>query len=347
MFLSRFVCSASLFLFACGCSESAPSPGDAQARSGPATEATVASEPPFEMLDLETFDRLPDAKPPIMRSATMLMYEAPGKAVECFVVLKEKLAAAHWREIPGGNQSAEYDSANGFFRRGNHALTLSLHTGREPDTVSVTMQHHGDLDFAKLPLPKDADSVYRFPHTAGYVTAASVEETTKGFGDAMAVAGWTVLESSPGSTTYQREKQAVQVAISAAPAQGGKTMIQLTPQLLPVDLPVPPRAEGVRFSHQPVGLTFQYPGDGDEVAKFYQTELPRRGWTPTTESLVKNENDAFQIYRNDEKALTELKVETRGDRTHAKLEYQSPTVFAENEKRFEEFRKKQEAEKGK
>ena len=345
MLLRRFFSLALLSLFACGCSESATSSNGGGTQAGGAAEASSVPEPPFEMLDLETFARLPDAKPPMMRSVTMLMYDAPGKAVESYGVLKDKLVAAHWRELPGGNLSAEYDSANGFFRRGDHVLTLSITKGREPDSVSVTMQHHGNLDLAKLPLPKDAESVYRFPHTAGYTTAASAEETQKTFGEAMTAAGWSVLENSPGSTTYKRGVQTVQVSISAAPAQGGKTMMQISPQLLPVDLPVPPKAEDVRFNHRPVQLTFQYPGEGDEVAKFFQTELPRLGWKPTTDNLIKNENDAFQIYRNAEKAFAELKVETRGGKTHATLEYQSPTVFEENEKRFEEFRKKQEAEK--
>jgi hypothetical protein len=161
----------------------------------------------------------------------------------------------------------------------------------------------------------------------------------------MAAAGWSVSESSPGSTTYKRGVQTVQVSIGSAPAQGGKTMMQLSPQLLPIDLPVPPNAVDVRFSHRSVELSFEYPGDWDEVAKFYQTELPPLGWKPTTEDLIKNENDAFQIYRNAEKALAQLKVETRGGKTQATVEYQSPAIFEENEKRFEEFKKKKEAEK--
>jgi hypothetical protein len=334
----RCVCVVLLFSLALGCSESADSSNGANAEAG--------TEPPFELLDLETFDRLPDAKPPYMRSRTLLMYDAPGEAVGSYAALKKKLVAAHWREVPGGTISAEYGSANGFFQRGDHALTLSLTKGNEPDTVSVTMQHHGNLDLSKLPLPRDAESVYRFPHTAGYVTTVGVDETTKTFGDAMAADGWSVYESSPGSTTYKRGAQTVQVSISSAPAQGGKTMMQLSPQLLPVDLPVPPSAVDVRFSHGPVELHFEYPGDWDEVAKFYQTELPRLSWKPTSENLIKNENDAFQIYRNAEKALAQLKVETRGGRTQATVEYQSPAVFEENEKRFQEFKKKKEAEKG-
>ena len=343
--LLRCVCTALLLSLVFGCSDSVNSPAGANAQSGGVADASSAPEPPFELLDLETFAQLPDAKPPMMRSQTLLMYDAPGKAIESYELLKKKLAAAHWRELPGGTLSAEYDSANGFFRRGDHVLTLSLTKGSEPDTVSVTMQHHGNLDLTKLPLPKGAESVYLFPHTAGYVTTIAVDETAKTFGDAMAADGWSVFESSPGSTTYKRRAQTVQVSIGSAPAQGDKTMMQLSPQLLPVDLPTPPNAEDVRFSHRPVELSFEYPGDWDEVAKFYQTELPRLGWTPTTENLIKNENDAFQIYRNAAKALAQLTVETRGGKTQATVEYQSPTVFEENEKRFQEFKTKKEAER--
>jgi hypothetical protein len=172
---------------------------------GCSDSTSSAVEPPFELLDLETFTQLPNAKPPAMRSATLLMYDAPGKAVESYAALKEKLVAAHWRELPGGSASAEYGSANGFFRRGDHVLTLSLYKGAEPDMVSVTMQHHGDLDLSKLPLPKDAESVYQFPHTAGYVTTAAVDATAKTFGDAMSAAGWSLFESSRSVRLPRRE----------------------------------------------------------------------------------------------------------------------------------------------
>jgi len=115
------VCIALLSHLALGCSESANSLSGANAQGGAAAETSAvapsASEPPFELLDLERFARLPEAKPPLMRSRTLLMYDAPGNAVEGYALLKEKLIAAYWRELPGGTISGKYGSANGFFRR--------------------------------------------------------------------------------------------------------------------------------------------------------------------------------------------------------------------------------------
>jgi hypothetical protein len=347
----RYICAALLSLFAMGCADAANPANNSTAQKDPATgtltNGPAEAEPPFELLDLDAFGMLPDAKPPMMRSRTMLMYEASGKALATYASIKDKLAAAHWRELPGGTSSAEYESATGYFKRGDHVLSVSVSKASDPGMLDISIQHNGNLDVSKLPLPKDAQSVYSFPNTAGYTTAGGVDETSKAFGDAMIAAGWTVFESSPGSTTYKRGAQTLHAYISSAPAQGGKTMMQLSPQLLPADLPLPPNAEEVRFSHGPVELRFTYPGSWDEVAKFYQTEMPRVGWTATSENLIKNEHDAFQIYRNSEKALAELKVQTRGGRTQVTLEYQSPRVFEEHEKAFEEYRKKKEAEKGK
>jgi hypothetical protein len=345
----RSICAALLSLFAIGCADATKLPSNSTAQKDPATGALLSgpaeAESQFELLDLDAIDRLPDAKPPMARSRTMLVYDAPGKAITSYATIKEKLAAAHWRELPGGTSSAEYDSATGYFKRGDHVLSVSVSKASDPGMLSISMQHNGNLDMSKLPLRKDAKEVYQFPNTAGYVTAGSVDETSKAFNDAMLAAGWTVFESSPGSTTYKRGAQTLHAYISSAPAQEGKTMMQLSPQLLPADLPLPPAAEEVRFSHGPVELRFTYPGGWDEVAKFYQTEMPRLGWTPTSENLIKNEHDAFQIYRNSEKALAELKVQTRGGRTQVTLEYQSPTVFEEHEKAFEEYRKKQQEQK--
>jgi hypothetical protein len=305
----------------------------------------VEDQGPLNLIDLSTFERLPEAGNPLMKSATMIMYAAPGDPIEAYRSLKKKLEAQRWREQPGANIYPEYGSAGGFFL--HHGYLLSLSTSKDDKGTQVTLIHQGDLDWKSVPLPADAKLEYAVASTAGYVTESSVDDTVAATKKAFADAGWATYGESPGLFHFKKGRQKLGVSISAAPAKGGKTMIQVNPMLLAVDLPLPPETIDARYHDAPAQLTFAHSGSWDDVAKFYQAELPKLGWTATTENLVKNEKDAFQIYRNPEKAFLELKLETYDGKTSAKVEYKSPGQFEDDEKRFKEFMEKKKAEDAK
>jgi hypothetical protein len=181
--------------------------------------------------------------------------------------------------------------------------------------------------------------------TAMFVTESSVEETLKNTRAAFEAAGWQLIEESPGVVEYKKGRQLLHAYISSAPAKMGKTVIQFQPKLMAADLPLPKEALDTRYNDAPAKLEFNHAGTWDDVAQFYQTELPKLGWTATTENLIKNEKDAFQIYRNPEKAYLEVKLITRGGKTVAEVIYKSAGQFEEDEKRIKEAMEKKKAEK--
>ena len=178
------------------------------------------------------------------------------------------------------------------------------------------------------------------PPTAGYVTESSVEETIKNTRAVYEAAGWQLHEESPGVVEYKKGRQLMHIYISSAPAKMGKTMMQLNPKLMAADIPMPKDAIDPRYNDAPAHLEFSHEGTWDDVAKFYQTELPKLGWTPTSENLIKNEKNAFQIYRNPERAYLEVKLETRGGKTVAEVVYKSAGQFEADEKMYKEAMEK-------
>jgi hypothetical protein len=305
-----------------------------------------ADEGALNLIDLSVFPRLEGAINPEMKSATMIMYTAPGKPLAAYETIKKQLLAERWRELPGANISAEYGYANGNFAHHGYLLGISVYKDdrQKPEGVSVTMIHHGQVDWKKLPLPADAKQDYALAATAGYVTESSVEDTIKNTITSFIAAEWQPYGDSPGVVEFKKGRQLIHVYISSAPAKMGKTMIQVNPKLMAADVPLPPDAVEVRYEEAPAKLEFLHEGTWDDVAKFYQTEMPKLGWKPTSENLIKNEKDAFQIYRNPEKAFLEVKLETRSGKTVAEVEYKSPGQFEADEKLFKEAMEKKKAE---
>lgn len=329
-----------LFLVLCGCNQAASDPAG-NGNAATAGEA-AADTGPLNLIDLSVFPRLDGAINPLMKSATMIMYTAPGKPVEAYETIKKQLLAERWRELPGTNLSAEYGYANGNFAHQGYLLGVSVSKDdrQKPEGVSVTLIHHGQVEWAKLPLPADAKQDYTLAATAGYVTESSVEDTIKNTTATFQAAGWLPYGDSPGVVEFKKGRQLVHIYISSAPAKMGRTMMQLNPKLMATDMPLPPDAIDPRYNDAPAKLEFSHAGTWDDVAKLYQAELPKLGWTATTENLIKNEKDAFQIYRNAVKAYLEVKLENRGDKTVAEVVYKSAGQFEEDEKRIKEAMEK-------
>ncbi len=343
---SLVIFTPSLLLLA-GCNQpaanSSPVKPDAAIAASPA--APAVDQGPLNLIDLSIFSRLDGATDPLMKSATMVMYVAPGKPVEGYNTIKEQLIAERWQVQPGEHLSVEYGSASGTFEHHGYLLGVSTSrdSGHKPAGVSVTLIHHGQVDWKNISLPADAKQDYAVGTTAGYVTESSVEDTMKNTRASFQAAGWQPYEESPGVVEFKKGRQLLHLYISSAPAKMGKTMIQVSPKLMAADIPVPPDAIDQRYHDAPAKLSFAHTSSWDEVAKFYQDALPKLGWQPTTDSLIKNETDVFQIFRNPKKAYLEVKLETRGEKSEVEVVYKSAGQFEADEKRYREAMEKKKA----
>jgi hypothetical protein len=298
-----------------------------------------------QVLDLRTFPLLPSTTKQPPRTIGRLDYQAPGKPKEAYKFIQEKLVAQGWKELPQSYVTDE--SASGAFAKSGYKLTVSCSAYGEPGEVGVAMVNHGNIDTKDLPTPQDAKSAYNVGVSSGYVTESSVEDTVAATRELLVAQGWTPYGEAGDSYNFKQNAVKISAMISSAPAQGGKTMIQYSSELLSYDLPAPPGVEDLRYTETPTQLFFDTTGSYDDVSKFYRTALAKQGWKATTENLVKIDWKHFLIFRNPQKDLLEVELTTVDEKTRALVRFKTAEEVAAEEKVFADAKKRREAEANK
>src|SRR5947208_17132565 len=89
----------------------------------------------------------------------------------------------------------------------------------------------------------------------------------------------------------------VTATVSSAPAQGGKTMIQYSNQLISSDIPAPPNVEDLRYVDEPPELTFATT-NRDAIVDFYRKILAAAGWKSSMDKRVDVDRGPTMIFSN-------------------------------------------------
>ena len=120
------------------------------------------------------------------------------------------------------------------------------------------------------------------------------------------------------------------VTVSSAPAQGGKTMISLSSELMSADLPAPERADDLRYSDMTKELSFETPDSKEAMTAFYKRTLGLTQWAPTLEKTVDIDDKPTMIFRNPAKDMLRLSFSSeRQGKTPVSLVFQSAAEIAE------------------
>ena len=75
------------------------------------------------------------------------------------------------------------------------------------------------------------------------------------------------------SVVFKQNAILVTATVLSPPAQGGKTMIQYSSQLISADIPAPPDVENLRYVDEPPELTFETTANQDAIVDFYRKTL--------------------------------------------------------------------------
>ncbi len=133
---------------------------DATAADAPGGKpATVADA--TRTIDLSKFPLMPKAEVQGRRRIAGLSYNVESTVAKAFEFQKQKLVAAKWKELPGTYVGEQ--AASAAFARDGFTLSVSAIPPGKPDLVMVSLTNHGNVDVKKLPLPKDAKSLYSGP----------------------------------------------------------------------------------------------------------------------------------------------------------------------------------------
>ncbi|PYV65622.1 MAG: hypothetical protein DMG97_31800 [Acidobacteria bacterium] len=325
------VACALVCLFGCGSKKgSAEETTSADAIKTPATVEQAA-----RLLDLSTFPLMDGAKPLESPQVANLFYLATGDVKTAFEFNRKALVGQGWKELP--NSSVTEQSASAMFSHNGFVVSLSVSPHGEPGSVFVMLQNMGNVKPGQLPVPPGAKPVYVGDPTAMYSTEAALPATTDACRNLFLGQGWVPYGNAGDSVMFKQNAILVTATVSSAPAQGGKTMIQYSTQLISADIPAPPNVEDLRYADQPPELTFETAENQDAIVDFYRKNLATAGWKSTMDKMVAVDDKPTMIFRNPAKDMLTLSLwGERNGKLPVSVRFQSAAEIAELDRRIKE-----------
>jgi hypothetical protein len=303
---------------------------EAAAFKGPVTVEQAVS-----ILDLSSFPLANGATPPWPRGIASLAYQAPGDVKSVFEFHRKKLLSQGWKELPNSSVTAQAASAT--FSRKGFVVSVSVYPTGQSNSMAVSIQNLGNIKPSKLPLPPRVKPVYVGDASAMYVTDAAVAETAEACRKLLVADGWVPYGAAGDSSYYKQNAIRIGATVSSAPAQGGKTMISYSSELMSADLPAPPDAPDLRYTENTKELSFETAGDKQAVVDFYKKTLGKLGWEPTLEHLVQVGDREEMIFRNSAKDMLTLAMPARPTgKIPVSLQQQSAAEIAELDRQLKE-----------
>ena len=285
-----------------GCGSKKGSAEDTTSTDTNKTPATV--EEAAKVIDLSTFPLMDGARSAESRHVANLSYVAPGDAKKALEFHRKTFGAQGWKELP--NSTVTDESASAMFSRNGFVVSLSV-IPYEEKGVSVRLQNLGNVKPGKLPVPPGTKAVYVGDPTAMYDTEASVAGTADAIRNLFVAQGWVPYGKAGDSDYFKKNAILVTSTVSSAPAQGGKTMIQYSNQLISADIPAPLDVEDLRYVDEPPELTFATTNQ-DAIVDFYRTTLATTGWKSTMDKMIDVDEKPTMIFRNPAKEMITLSM---------------------------------------
>jgi hypothetical protein len=170
-----------------------------------------------------------------------------------------------------------------------------------------------------------------------FSTDAAVTATADAIRNLFVAQGWVPYGKAGDSDFFKQNAILATSTVSSAPAQGGKTMIQYSNQLISADIPAPPNVEDLRYVDEPPELTFATTNQ-DAVVDFYRNALAAAGWKSTMDKMVDVDGKPTMIFRNPAKEMITLSMPyLLGDKLGVSVRFQSAAEIAERDRRIKEL----------
>jgi hypothetical protein len=200
----------------------------------------------------------------------------------------------------------------------------------------VRLLNQGNVKPGKLPVPPNAKPVYVGDSTAMYETQAAVPATVEACRNLFVAQGWVRYGDAGDTAIFKQNANLATVTASSAPAQGGKTMIQYSNQLISADIPAPPNVEDLRYVDEPPELTFATTNQ-DAIVDFYRKTLATAGWKSTMDKMVDVDEKPTMIFRNPGKdMLTLAATGVLSGKLLFSVRFQSAAEIAERDRKIKE-----------
>lgn len=217
-------------------------------------------------------------------------------------------------------------ACSGTFEKAGFKVSVMTSTGYGSQAVGladVRLTNHGNVDLSKLPVPPEWKPLYSFPAVSAYVSEKPVKAVSSAISTLLKAEGWEPYGCAGDSLHFKKNAVKLSAWPSVAPAQGGKTVIQLSSELMSVDLPAPPVLRDASYADVTKTLSLEVEMEPAALVAFYQGALGRAGWEATTDKLVTIDFEELMIFRNAAKDMITLKVHSSGGKLRATVQHQT------------------------
>ena len=306
------------------------------------TPATVSEA--AKVINLGAVPLIKGAEKPKQRNLASVSYDVAATSQGAFEFYRKLLLTQKWKELPNGYSSDQ--GANGTFTRDGFLLSLTVFPMGKPGLVNVMLMNHGNVDLAKLPLPPGTKPFYSAPTNAAVITETPVEATGKALYKLLLAKGWQPYGTAGDSMFFKQHAIRLTANVAAAPAQGGKTVITYSGELMSVDLPAPAETIGLQYSDVTTQLFFDSKQSSADIFDFYRQTLAKAGWEATTKLPIKLDFKDALIFRNPHKDMLTLTVQGLTDDkgvNRVLLRHQTAAELAEIERLIKEEQAKKQA----
>ncbi len=237
-----------------------------------------------------------------------LRYQAPIEVAAAVDLHRSALTDQGWQEnIELGH--AEEVTASAFFSKEDFTLSLSA-SDMGDGKAMVSLTNHGNIDLRALPQMDDAEELFNFPGSLGYVSATDVTGVADFTRRKLAAQGWHEYTRPHTDMADDPERQhltliqnglELSVSVGVAPAQGGKTSVQYGVSVLPLDLPVPDDAAGVELEKMLLNLSVSYttPDDFETLLDYYSREMTALGWVEISDMGIMTPERTTRFFGNE------------------------------------------------
>jgi len=190
----------------------------------------------------------------------------------------------------------------------------------------------------QLPTPADLKPTYVGPQIAMYTTGGAVTETAEACRKLLLAQGWQPYGKAGDTLFFKQNAIRLTVAITAAPALGGKTSVSFSAEQLSADLPAPSDTVQLQYADSTKEVLFDTKDSADSMIAYYRKTLGGSGWKATTETTLKIDWKDVLIFRNAAKDMLTLEMYPVKDENvlRVTLKHQSAAEVAAIQKQLDE-----------
>lgn len=279
-----------------------------------APEPTLSPPAPIveNPLDLRTLPTL-DVSAQGQQSAVVVMYETRADIPAAVAFYRPLLVEQGWEEHPDQGYVQETSALMVFTQQGFYLTASFSDLGA---TRAVSLYNHGNFDVRTLPTASDSSLLFEQPSQLIYLTDQPVMEIARFTREALEAQGWHFYQRP--FTSYAEESDSQQLSfirgainlnvhITIAPAQGNKTSIQYTAQLLPSFLPVADDATDLLFAAEQPYLSYTTALNLGEIAVLYISPQPELGWQgEVVDGMTEGSSPWLAFRHNGQRLILEL-----------------------------------------